>query len=239
MSKSQIDKIGARLRSGDVNAGVLRDLENFRTQFAESYAHVEHVLVDQLGFRVTGRPSKSTVAIIEKLRRESIRLTQVQDIAGCRIVVEDVAAQNAVFESASIMLGQLTVIDRRAKPINGYRALHLVAKVQGMPVEIQVRTRLQHAWSEISEKISDIYGQEIKYGKGEKWALEFLSKLSRLTAEREELQARHRALLASAPSKPKKGSGAPSQKKMLDALAYSDRLNMYEIRQLFSQLNNR
>jgi ppGpp synthetase/RelA/SpoT-type nucleotidyltranferase len=34
------------------------------------------------------------------------------------------------------------VIDRRINPSHGYRAVHIIAKVSGMPIEIQVRTSL-------------------------------------------------------------------------------------------------
>jgi ppGpp synthetase/RelA/SpoT-type nucleotidyltranferase len=34
------------------------------------------------------------------------------------------------------------------------------------PVEIQVRTELQHSWAELSEKIADRFGIEVKYGGG-------------------------------------------------------------------------
>ncbi|MBI3306876.1 MAG: hypothetical protein HYZ84_03615 [Candidatus Omnitrophica bacterium] len=46
----------------------------------------------------TGRPAKSTTSIVDKLHRESIRLSQLQDIAGCRIVVKDIQEQNSVAE---------------------------------------------------------------------------------------------------------------------------------------------
>ena len=55
----------------------------------------------------TGRPAKSTTSIIEKLRRETIRLTQIQDIAGCRLVVPDLKSQEHVIETlrASALVG--------------------------------------------------------------------------------------------------------------------------------------
>jgi ppGpp synthetase/RelA/SpoT-type nucleotidyltranferase len=36
--------------------------------------------------------------------------------------------------------------------------------VDGKPVEIQVRTALQHKWAEVSEKLSDTVDTSLKYG---------------------------------------------------------------------------
>jgi putative GTP pyrophosphokinase len=61
---------------------------------------------------------------------------------------------------------EVAIIDRRATPSCGYRAIHVVAKVGGLPVEVQIRTELQHAWAEVSEKLADIYGIALKHGGG-------------------------------------------------------------------------
>jgi ppGpp synthetase/RelA/SpoT-type nucleotidyltranferase len=63
-------------------------------------------------------------------------------------------------------------------PSHGYRAVHIVASVNGRKVEIQLRTELQHLWAEISEKVSDIIDPRLKYGEGDTNALLFLNNLS-------------------------------------------------------------
>lgn len=188
LSNAKIDKLGKRMRSGDIDEAALIELELFRSLFFPAYAYVESILMRTLKFEITGRPSKSTVAIVDKLGRESIRLSQMQDIAGCRILTTNIASQEAICQKVTLMLGDVAVDDKRNAPTNGYRAVHLVYKHNGRPVEIQVRTRLQHVWSEISEKISDVYGHSIKYGRGEPWALAFLSDLSNATSDLESVQ---------------------------------------------------
>jgi ppGpp synthetase/RelA/SpoT-type nucleotidyltranferase len=126
----------------------------------------------------TGRPAKSTTSIIEKLSRETIRLTQMQDIAGCRLVVRDVSAQNEVVGRLKGALQKALVIDRRKEPSYGYRALHIVATARGKPIEIQIRTDLQHLWAQLSEKLSDVLDPAIKYGGGDSHIRKLLSKLS-------------------------------------------------------------
>lgn len=178
LSKSRIDALGQQLRTGRADAACLRDLERFRALYMPAYREVEKVLTEQMHLKITGRPSKSTVAIAEKLRRETTRLSQVQDIAGCRVLCTNIDAQDRFVGTMKILLGRTTVDDKRENPTNGYRAVHVVAIRSGSPVEIQVRTALQHAWAEISEKLADQFGHSIKYGSGDATVLEFLSNLS-------------------------------------------------------------
>lgn len=188
MTNNQIDKLGLDLRKGLIDADRLRRLELFRSEFAPAYGFVEGLLVHTLRLRITGRPSKSTVAIVEKLKRETIRLSQIQDIAGCRVLVPNIFVQNSLVRDLNLLLDLPEIDDKRENPTNGYRAVHVIAKHAGRPVEIQVRTFTQHAWAEMSEKLADALGQSIKYGRGVPWAVEFLSELSRLTKKLENYQ---------------------------------------------------
>jgi ppGpp synthetase/RelA/SpoT-type nucleotidyltranferase len=95
-----------------------------------------------------------------------MRLTQMQDIAGCRVVVADLNAQDRVLRSLKEAFPNAKVIDRRKAPSHGYRAVHLVVIVDGKPIEIQLRTVLQHQWATTSEKLADTIDRAIKYGGG-------------------------------------------------------------------------
>jgi ppGpp synthetase/RelA/SpoT-type nucleotidyltranferase len=55
------------------------------------------------------------------------------------------------------------VIDRRADPRAGYRAVHVVVRIDGLPVEVQFRTELQHRWAQIFERLADEWGRQIRY----------------------------------------------------------------------------
>ncbi|TDQ53768.1 RelA/SpoT domain-containing protein [Actinorugispora endophytica] len=63
------------------------------------------------------------------------------------------------------------VIDRRAAPSHGYRAVHVVVYPHGIPVEVQVRTRLQHEWAEAFERFADAVGRGVRYGEPPKYEM--------------------------------------------------------------------
>lgn len=116
VSKTQIDRLGERLSVGSVGENDLRMLDRYRLSYSEAYEIVVGTIRKELGLEPTGRQAKSTTSISEKLRRESIRLTQIQDIAGCRLVVSDVLEQNRVADSLGNLFQSPTIVDRREKP---------------------------------------------------------------------------------------------------------------------------
>jgi putative GTP pyrophosphokinase len=165
-SKTEIDRLGDRLRKGSLGEADLRLLDEYRRSFGEAYELAVRTIRERLQLEPTGRPAKSTASIVEKLLRESIRLTQMQDIAGCRVVVANAAAQDRAVESLLAAFPAASVVDRRADPSHGYRAAHVIVQVFGTLVEVQVRSALQHRWAELSEKLSDVHDPKIKYGGG-------------------------------------------------------------------------
>lgn len=198
LSKSQVDRLGERLRKGSHSDDEIGLLDEYRRSFDDAYQFVVRTLRD-LGFEPTGRPAKSTTSIVEKLRRESIRLSQVQDIAGCRFVVPTIVEQEKSLEVLQTKFADATVVDRREKPSHGYRAIHVIPIVDGMPVEIQLRTSLQHLWSELSEKLSDLRDPGIKYGSGPKAWRVLLERKSDLVRRAESIQLELCRVSAKAP----------------------------------------
>lgn len=153
-------------------------LSEYQAEFEAAYAHVERILTEKLYLTITGRPAKSNISIIEKLQRIKSRLSQIQDIAGCRAIVSSLTEQDDVVRAAQEWLPSVVVDDKRESPTHGYRAVHLLVTHNGRCVEVQIRTRIQHFWASISEKLSDTYGQEIKYGFGNVDVLRHLMNLS-------------------------------------------------------------
>lgn len=186
ISKTQVDRLGDRLRKGTITDSDLRLLDQYRRSFTEAYETVAHGIRNRLGLEPTGRPAKSTSSITEKLRRESIRLSQIQDIAGCRVIIPDISEQDHLVASLVELFPQNTVIDRRERPSHGYRAVHVIVRSKKKLVEIQVRTALQQEWAEVSEKLSDLIDPGVKYGGGNEVAVNLLAAASDLVAVQEE-----------------------------------------------------
>lgn len=164
LSRTQVDRLGERLKAGPIGDADQRLLDEYRLTYTEAALFVANRLSDLGLFRTIRIKTKSS--IVEKLRRESIRLTQIQDIAGCRVWVFDMNEQDAVAQRIEEVLPGCRRVDRRSAPSHSYRALHLVATHGGQPVEIQVRTELQHRWARLSEKLAEPLGQGLKYGQG-------------------------------------------------------------------------
>ena len=181
LSTAAVDQLGERLRKA-LTVEDLRLLDQYRREFGADYAVVVASVKDALALDASGRPAKSTTAIVEKLKRGSMRLSQMQDIGGCRIIVADTLVQNAVVSRLATMFPSTTIMDRRDRPSHGYRAVHIIVRPKKRPIEIQVRTALQHLWAELSEKTADTFGIEIKYGGGRKTFREALDGASQTVA---------------------------------------------------------
>ncbi len=185
-SKTRVDRLGETLKRGSFSDAALRELDQYRRSFADGYETVLGSIRESLGLAATGRPAKSTKSIVEKLQRESIRLSQMQDIAGCRLVVPGIAEQERAVTRLRGLFESVAVIDRRTKSSHGYRAVHLIVKLKGLPIEIQIRTALQHAWAEYSEKLADVVDPAVKYGGGHAGARDLLLRSSVLCQQVED-----------------------------------------------------
>ena len=188
LSTSQIDRLGQKLRQQVFGEAELTLLDEYRRTLGVSYDSVVGSVQKILGLPVSGRPAKSTTSIVEKLNRESIRLSQMQDIAGCRVIVGDLAEQDRAVGAIAAAFTGCTVVDRRLKPSHGYRAVHLIVRADGSPIEVQVRTSLQHLWAEMCEKCADVIDPALKYGGGPTSVREVLDTASRQVADIEELE---------------------------------------------------
>jgi hypothetical protein len=164
LSNRQIDLLGDRLRRSDPTAENLELLGQVGELYAGPLAEVLGVLTD-LGLEPGGR-LKTVGTLVDKLRRmPDLPLSKMQDIAGARVVDGMTREeQDRLVARITARFDRYRVKDRRAEPSYGYRAVHVIVRVQGRPVEIQVRTYLQDLWAQIVERLADAWGRGIRYG---------------------------------------------------------------------------
>jgi len=93
-----------------------------------------------------------------------MHLSQMQDLAGIRIMLSSRDEQDEFVRKLVGAFSKSRVKDRRLEPQHGYRAVHVIVRVEKVSVEIQVRTFWQHFWAERFERIGDLVGREIRYG---------------------------------------------------------------------------
>lgn len=143
---------------------------------------------------------KRLEAIHNKLRLGSgMRLTQMQDIGGCRAVVNSLTqARELVQEYKRKECGPRFIHTFKnekgyieAPGPDGYRSHHLIyrylgrgvsERYNGLNIEIQIRTRLQHAWATAVEVVGTFARQALKSGTGDKDWLRFFSLMGTATA---------------------------------------------------------
>ncbi len=180
LSKSQIDQLGDELRRAASN-GLPLDVKRLDT-YRRAFDVASEELAMQLSSHELGKftqRTKSTPSILAKLKRQpNTRLSQIQDVLGIRFVVADWQEQEHLCGTLKIIFRGYKVVDRRMNPSFGYRAIHIMVRVDSKPVEIQIRTVFQHLWSELSEDFADKEGHDLKYGGGDMRLLAFLEKLS-------------------------------------------------------------
>lgn len=176
LSNGQVTKLGDRLR-GNTDSPMTNDdlalLDEFRQTFSgideKAYIIIEDALGSSDDWIATKRKRKTQQSIVDKLcRMPKLRLPQMQDIAGCRIVLT-LGTQQAN-ELNNLLLNAFTQqewkVDSKEREKDGYRAIHIIVKYDKQFYEIQLRTYAQDIWANLVETLSD-EKNTLKYGGNE------------------------------------------------------------------------
>lgn len=202
LSNSQIKRAGELLRrhrSGELKpdlrklAGAHQVLDTFRARWTAPPRPLNTVAVGlrsmvrtlDLEAEVSQR-LKRIDRIVQKLVRTKTRLTELQDIAGCRAVVEGREEQDRLVQRAVQVWHEDLAAKPRLNPRDyvtapretGYRAVHLIVVKHGLPVEVQIRTGLQHSWAMIVEGLEERTGEQLKDNEGSPTLLATLRELA-------------------------------------------------------------
>ena len=195
ISKSRIDKAGLALSKNkyrdEIDYIESEDIfDDFRKAhlppLTQTTLEIQNWLSTYSNSYYIAQRLKRKPQIIRKLKRLSVRLTQLQDIGGLRIIIDSNheidKLYNYLFEKVNNQekFKIIRVVDyrERGRDITGYRALHIIFSRDGFNLELQIRSRIQHYWAESIERTSVIYGYHLKEQEGAPDVINYFKKLS-------------------------------------------------------------
>lgn len=145
---------------------------------------------------VVSQRLKTTPSTLSKLRRfPRMQLARMQDLGGCRAALHTIEQVRELREaylarnSGHKLIRDIDYIGR-PKP-SGYRGVHLVYRYQsddafnGLVIEVQMRSRLQHAWATAVETAGAFLQHALKFNEGEEEWLRFFALASSALALKE------------------------------------------------------
>ncbi|EFC2190403.1 TPA: RelA/SpoT domain-containing protein [Escherichia coli] len=136
---------------------------------------------------------KRLPSIISKLQRfEDMKLNKMQDLGGCRAILSNLDEVYNTYDNIKKLKfkHQIVRTDDYIKQVkdSGYRSLHLVYSFQnekhvnlnGLKIEIQLRTAIQHSWATAVEMVGLFRKESLKSSFGDPDWLRFFELVSEL-----------------------------------------------------------
>jgi len=208
-SKNQINKAGAILVLDNPAPRDLARATDLADRWRACHAYPINTFQATLRTKLKTYPRDPIAAqrlkrmptIIDKLKRyPAMKLTTMQDIGGVRAIlgsIKDVYALASEYRDSGRFAHEL--IDHKdyiqnPRSEDGYRSVHLIYKYMnsqapgynGLRIELQVRTRLQHTWATAVESMGTFLGQALKCRQGDKEWLDFFALISAAFAHDEQ-----------------------------------------------------
>jgi hypothetical protein len=205
-SRTQVDRAGsiliADLRSPTDHEWALDVVNNWRA------SHTFPLNTMQMYLRNKAREVDEVALVAQRIKRLSsieyklrvqtgMKLSRMQDIGGCRAVVSDVAAVRRLrelYKASRIKHELVKEDDYISEPkLSGYRSLHRVYRYysdrtstyNGLQIEIQMRSQLQHAWATAVETVGTFLQQSLKASRGSDEWLRFFALMGSAVARLE------------------------------------------------------
>ena len=175
-SRNRVNRAGEAIRNGVASFEDIEVLENWRA----AHAHIINTFQANLRRRTryenffVGQRLKRRVTIEDKLKRQpQMQLARMHDIAGCRVIFPSVGEMLKFRDNFIRSRAKHRRLTAERDQFNyfenpkstGYRGIHDVYKYNsyaesakqwnGLSIEIQYRTRAQHAWATAVE-IADL-----------------------------------------------------------------------------------
>lgn len=189
-SKSDIERAGRSIRRGCKNherGEAIKKIQNYR----ETHLYPLMLIRNHLNTAtnkvshdgIVARRLKMLTTIIDKLERPSldgktsntINVTSMQDIGGCRAIVKNLKELNALHKKLMKSRSNHAIVktyDYLEPKDSGYSGIHLVyscfhkslvpTEWSKTKIEVQLRTSLQHAWATSLEIVDTLEGIKLK-----------------------------------------------------------------------------
>jgi hypothetical protein len=204
-TRSQVDRAG-RVLAGRINGDMERSLQVINNWRA---SHSFPLNTFQMTLRRNARNIEASPVVAQRIKRlssieaklqneSSMQLSQMQDIGGCRAVLASVGEAYELrefYESSSRLRHQfIKENDYILKPKeSGYRSIHRVYRYasdrtvtyNGLLIEVQIRSQLQHAWATAVETVGTFLKQALKASRGQEDWLRFFVLMGSAIAIRE------------------------------------------------------
>jgi putative GTP pyrophosphokinase len=201
-SKSRVNKAGERVRGKTYTEEDLVVIDEWRAAHRSVLNTFQAILRTRTkgSGTVVAQRHKRKLTIFDKLLRfPSMQLSRMDDIAGCRLIfqnIKDLTAFREKLHKARFnhkRKNDALKYDYIAAPKRtGYRGIHDVyeydvnsnvgRRLAGLFVEIQYRTRVQHAWATAVEVIGFITESQPKFEKGDRRYEEAMAYASEILA---------------------------------------------------------
>lgn len=219
-SNSQIDKAGKMLSQSPSNNEAFALVNDWRSLHSLPLARLrtniyQYFAKERKKANIITQRLKRIPTIINKISRMgTMKVSQMQDIGGLRVIVNDIGEVYALHRKldktrSDFSFTKKNEIDYIKNPKTrdkkggcAYRSLHIVyvfhsdsKDYDNLKIELQIRTKKQHYWATAVEVIDIIEKQSIKFGMGNADWSDFFAITSSLFALQEAMPTfeEHRA----------------------------------------------
>lgn len=210
-SRNRVNRAGDHVRSDSLTEEDIYIIENWRAAHSKILNDWQATLRGRCKDKdiVFAQRLKRRSTIFDKLKRKpDMQLARMHDIAGCRLIFKNIEELHEYREKLhkAIMKHILRKETENPYPYDyissphpdqsGYRGIHDVYQYCARPnrdnswndllIEIQYRTKAQHAWATANEIAGSLTGNYSKFGRGDETQQEFFRLASEIIARNEE-----------------------------------------------------
>lgn len=200
-SYNQINKAGLNLTKYDIQNEILKEDINTISYWRDAHSFALEKLL-KLSNKRGQQISNGSITIVGRLKKlesiklklsihKNMKLSTMQDIGGCRIILSDLKKTFAFYKRIEKFHTEFTYLKKddyiETPKKTGYRGIHLIFQYKDRSnsnykilLELQCRTELQHSWATAVETVGFFTKKALKSGQGEKYWEDFFLLVSKL-----------------------------------------------------------